>query len=171
MKNYLTILVLALLMGCQTTKNMGSAENNKPEAQASEKTEHDLSMYPEPTEDLQRHIIILAKEENEADYKIELYAGKTMEVDCNKHTLAGEFEKKSVEGWGYPYFEFKTSGHVMSTRMACPEDSWHKAFVEAPSILKRYNSKLPLVVYTPKGYEVRYRVWKHEGAEYKVAQE
>ncbi|RQW83332.1 MAG: proteinase inhibitor I4 serpin, partial [Methylococcus sp.] len=29
--------------------------------------------------------------------------------------------------------------------------------------LIRYNSKLPVVVYVPKGNEVRYRVWRADG--------
>ena len=33
-------------------------------------------------------------------------------------------------------------------------------FVSAQPQLVRYNSRLPLVVYAPEGYEVRYRIWK-----------
>ena len=34
----------------------------------------------------------------------------------------------------------------------------HK-FVQGPSQLIRYNSRIPIVVYVPKGAEVRYRIW------------
>ena len=34
-----------------------------------------------------------------------------------------------------------------------------KKFVTAPSLLVPYNSRLPIVVYVPEGYEVRYRIW------------
>ncbi len=167
----LSIMVLVLLMGCQSTKNMVSTDKNEKEGKETQNIGHDLSMYPEPGGELERHIIALPKKENEADYKIEFYAGKTMEVDCNKHTLAGELEEKTVLGWGYPFYEFNTDGNVMSTRMACAENSLHQAFVRANSMLIRYNSKLPIVVYIPEGYEVRYKIWNHDGTEYHATPE
>jgi ecotin len=36
--------------------------------------------------------------------------------------------------------------------------------------LQRYNSRMPIVVYVPKGAEVRYRIWK-AGKETNAAQE
>jgi ecotin len=46
--------------------------------------------------------------------------------------------------------------------MACPGRRRHEAFVQlrGDGYLVRYNSKLPLVVYAPDGFEVRYRVWR-----------
>jgi ecotin len=32
-------------------------------------------------------------------------------------------------------------------------------FVTAAPLLIRYNSRLPIVVYAPLGYEVKYRIW------------
>jgi ecotin len=159
MKIRLSVIILLMLMGCQSTKNMGSIDNKEFEQQSAQNIEHDLSMYPKPNAELTRHIITLPAKEKESDYKIELYAGKTMEVDCNKHSLTGELEEKTVSDWGYPYLVFNTNGNIISTRMACPEASLHEEFVQADSKLVRYNSKLPLVVYTPKGYEVKYHIW------------
>jgi len=34
-----------------------------------------------------------------------------------------------------------------------------KQFVHGEPLQIRYNSRLPVVVYAPKGYEVRYRIW------------
>jgi len=171
MNTRLSIIIFALLMGCQTTKDMGSTDNKEEAGKENQKIEHDLSMYAAATETLVRHIIALPKKENEFDYKIELYVGLNMEVDCNKHQLAGELLEKTVSGWGYPYFEFESSGQVMSTKMACPEESLHGAFVHANSMLIRYNSKLPIVVYTAGGYEVKYRIWKRDGKEYSATTE
>ncbi|MEN8799343.1 MAG: serine protease inhibitor ecotin [Flavobacteriaceae bacterium] len=162
----LSIIVITLLMGCQSAKNMGSLDEKETEGNTAQNIEHDLSMYPKPSAELTRHIIILPAKEEESDFKIELYAGKTMEVDCNKHTLAGELEEKTVSGWGYSYLEFTTNGNIISTRMACPEASLHEEFVHAGSKLVRYNSKLPIVVYTPTGYEVRYKIWNRDTKEY-----
>jgi len=45
--------------------------------------------------------------------------------------------------------------------MACPDGKKTDAFVPVvgEGFMLRYNSKLPVVVYVPKGVEVRYRVW------------
>ncbi|MOA43304.1 Ecotin precursor [compost metagenome] len=49
--------------------------------------------------------------------------------------------------------------------MACPEKTKTQKFVTAylgDNSLLRYNSKLPIVVYTPENIDVKYRVWKAE---------
>jgi ecotin len=35
-----------------------------------------------------------------------------------------------------------------------------KTFVTASPLYVPYNSRLPIVVYAPAGYEVRYRIWQ-----------
>ena len=47
--------------------------------------------------------------------------------------------------------------------MACPDGKKTEKFVTAylgDHSLLRYNSKLPIVVYTPENIEVKYRLWK-----------
>ena len=54
-------------------------------------------------------------------------------------------------------------GPIASTMMACPDGKKEKKFVTAylgDNSLLRYNSKLPIVVYTPENVEVKYRIWK-----------
>lgn len=49
--------------------------------------------------------------------------------------------------------------------MACPDGKKEKKFVTAylgDAGMLRYNSKLPIVVYTPDNVDVKYRVWKAE---------
>ena len=49
----------------------------------------------------------------------------------------------------------------MSTLMAPPPGtSDAKRFVTAAPLRIAYNSRLPVVVYVPQGYEVRYRIWE-----------
>jgi len=46
--------------------------------------------------------------------------------------------------------------------MACPPgDTKTEAFVlvRGTGFKQRYNSKLPVVVYVPKDFEVRFRIW------------
>ena len=50
---------------------------------------------------------------------------------------------------------------VMSTMMAPPEGGNQvEAFVAGSSLLVRYNSRLPIVIYAPNKYEIRYRTWE-----------
>jgi ecotin len=45
--------------------------------------------------------------------------------------------------------------------MACPEEEKRRIFVAVhlDDPMLRYNSKLPVVVYVPDGFSVRYRIW------------
>ncbi|ENO84028.1 serine protease inhibitor ecotin [Thauera linaloolentis] len=108
-----------------------------------------------------RYIVDLPALQNENEHKVELIAGKTMEVDCNARGMGGRWQDKTIEGWGYGYYELSGTGPVFSTMMACPEDSRREAFVQVggePKLV-RYNSKLPLVIYAPDDVEIRYRIW------------
>jgi len=40
--------------------------------------------------------------------------------------------------------------------MGCPENSEHKEFVTAKPIMIEYDYQVPVVVYVPKGYDVKY---------------
>lgn len=89
------------------------------------------------------------------------------EADCNRVALGGTLSSHTVSGWGYNYYRVDKIGQPMTTLMACPPD--HPTTIEFvtanfENVLVRYNSKLPLVVYVPDGFDVRYRVWTaHEG--------
>lgn len=120
-----------------------------------------LKPYPAAAAGYQRHVIELPAQANEAGHKVELIAGKTLEVDCNSQRLGGQWQEKTVEGWGYNYYELGQVGPAMSTLMACPDNSRKQAFVPVGGepLLVRYNSKLPLVIYAPADVQVRYRIW------------
>jgi len=68
-------------------------------------------------------------------------------------------QKKTIKGWGYSYYEFTTKGHSISTRMGCPDTTLIEKFISSQSELSSYNSKLPTVIYCPKGLEVKYAIW------------
>ena len=123
-----------------------------------------LKPYPAAESGYARHVIDLIPRANEGDYKVELLAGKTQEVDCNIHRLGGQWEEKTVGGWGYTYYRLGEIGPGISTLMGCPDNSKRVAFVPAGGEppLVRYNSKLPLVIYAPKDVEIRYRLWNAE---------
>ena len=122
-----------------------------------------MKPYPAPAAGYQRFAIELAPQSNEDRFKIEILAGKILPVDCNKVVLGGELSEKVAEGWGYTYYVLEKVGPPASTKMVCPPgDSPKPTFVPVRSqqALVRYNSKLPLVVYVPDGFEVRYRIWQ-----------
>lgn len=124
-----------------------------------------LKPYPAAAAGYNRHVIELPAQADETEYKVEIIAGQTLDVDCNLQRLSGQWQEKTVEGWGYSYYELSQVGPTRSTLMACPDSSRKQAFVSVGGEphLVRYNSKLPLVIYVPKDVEVRYRLWSAVG--------
>ena len=119
-----------------------------------------LKSFPETMEDYDRYVIYLPQHDNEEALRLEVIPGIMKEVDCNSHWLMGKIEKAVVEGMGYNYMIFKSDGSIASTRMACPDDELTEKFIAAEGNFGRYNSQLPVVIFVPKGIELKYKVWK-----------
>ena len=122
--------------------------------------------YPAAEKGMKRIVIHLDAQKDEFSWKVELIVGKTLETDgVNRVALMGKIEERSVEGWGYTFYraEIKSDG-MISTRIGVdPNQPKVQQFVTLmPYGPVRYNSRLPIVVYIPEGYEVRYRFWKAE---------
>lgn len=130
-------------------------------AQSKQDMEKALEPFPKATEGMVRHVIELKKKSDESKFMVEIIPGKVMSVDCNIHRLMGKIEEKDVQGWGYTYYEFTSDGRTSSTMMMCNKPNENK-FVSGETKIVRYNSKLPIVIYAPQGYEVKYRIWKAE---------
>lgn len=121
----------------------------------------DLTAFPAAQSGQTRHVIALPAHPDEEALKVELIVGKTIRVDCNNHRFGGALEERTAQGWGYTYYVLDDLGTGVSTLMGCPPGSERDAFVRSgPETLTRYNSRLPLVVYTPDDVQVRYRVWR-----------
>lgn len=164
---YLKLIAVSLIfVGCVSVKvnskrgDTVKSDNDTNIVKQSPKQTHDTSMYPKAKDGYQQRIITLDKKTNEDNYKLEIYVGKTMLTDCNTYGLTGQFIEAVAEGWGYPYWEFNSNGQVRSTMMSCQDDTKKETFVRGEKKLLRYNSKLPVVVYVPKGFEVRYAIWE-----------
>jgi len=153
MKHLTKIMLLAVVLVSFT--GVACAQNRK----VMEEREKLLSPYPQAEKGMVRHVIFLDKKSDESMFKIELIPGKMMNVDCNLHSLMGNIEEKDVPGWGYSYYVFTSNGQTRSTMMACNKPNEDR-FVMSQSMLVRYNSKLPLVIYAPEGYEIKYSIWK-----------
>lgn len=123
----------------------------------------ELEAFPPARDGMERFVIALPHKERgeEDDFRVELIVGKEMLTDgVNLVRLGNAIERRNLEGWGYPYYEVTGSSETISTLMAPPEGAPQvKAFVTAAPLQVRYNSRLPIVVYAPSGYEVRYRIW------------
>lgn len=145
-------LPMALLVSCANLP----AEKSDP-----------LEAFPAAKESMQRFVIVLpAKQRSEEEsLKVELISGKEMLTDgVNRVRLANAIETRSLKGWGYSYYEVTGSSKVLTTLMAPPEGApMVTAFVTGAPALVRYNSRLPIVVYVPKGLELRYRIWRARG--------
>jgi|LakMenEpi03Aug12_release.lakeMendotaPanAssembly.Ray.scaffolds.fasta_scaffold683057_2 ecotin len=133
-----------------------------------------LDAFPKAAEDQSRFVIRVPEADDEFAFKVELIIGKTVPTDgVNRHFFAGKVEEKDLKGWGYSYFEMKELGPMAGTLMKpLPGGKQVDTFVAVNSQLplQRYNSRMPIVVYVPKGAEVRYRIWK-AGKETNAAQE
>jgi len=124
--------------------------------------DYGMKPYPVPETGYQRQVFRVPAVEDEADRKIEILVGKTMAVDCNRTWFGADLKHHTAEGWGFPYYVLDKVGPAASTMMACPpgeEKSDAFVRVQGEGFLQRYNSKLPVVVYVPDGFEVRYRIW------------
>ena len=123
-----------------------------------------LKAFPPAQEGKIRLVIELPQKEKEIERncKVELIPGKTMQTDgVNLTRLGVNIVPHPLKGWGYTFYELTGDGTSVSTLMAVPEGTkGKKTFVHGKSIQVRYNSLLPIVIYVPEGYEVRYRIWK-----------
>ncbi len=147
MKNLSLFLFATLIIGCGSSQTKEISQTM------------DISMFPKAKNNEVQRYISLKPLNNEENYKVELFITKEMEVDCNQHSLQCNIEVKDLQGWGYDYYIFKSDGKTMSTMMMCPETSKTKKDIPSDSKLIRYNSKLPIVVYLPEGYKLKYKIW------------
>ena len=127
-------------------------------------------MFPSPEEGVVRYVIEVPKQSNESDYRVELLVGKEMLADCNLRGLNGKVEKKPLKGWGYSYYSVSDIQQGPHTMMICNEPAKERFVAMHFPKLLRYNSRLGTVVYVPKGYEVRYRIWQADAKMHQAVQ-
>jgi ecotin len=124
----------------------------------------ELKAFPPAKEGMERFVIVLPQKERgqEDAFQVKISVGKDMLTDgVNLVRLGNTIEPRPLPGRGYTYYEVTGSSETLSTMMAPPTGApMVKTFVTASPLHVRYNSRLPIVVYVPTGYEVRYRIWQ-----------
>lgn len=122
--------------------------------------------FPPAEAGMVRRVLHLPPQEDEALFRVELLAGKTVAIDPhNRYFFAGTITTDTIPGWGYPHYTVSVLGPMAGTRMAVPPGTPNvPRFVPLAGepLLIRYNSKLPVVVYAPAEAEIRYRIWRTE---------
>lgn len=122
-----------------------------------------MKAFAPATPGMVRFVLNVPKKDDEHSFKVELQVGKTVEVDAaNNYFFAGKIEEETIQGWGFPRYNVTKLGPMAGTLMAVdPNIPKVKRFIPLGGgpYLIRYNSRLPIVVYTPEGTEVRYRIW------------
>lgn len=122
-----------------------------------------LKAFPESLPGYDRYVLLLTslpEVQKTTEIKVEIIPGKMEKVDCNTHSLNGNISTKTVEGWGLEYLVFDSDGKYSSTRMGCPDQNLSEKFISGQTQTISYNSEAPTVIFVPKGFEVKYRIWK-----------
>jgi ecotin len=159
MKSF-TLLLLAVCMSLDPAAAETEAERN-------------LKAFPPADEGMVRHVLMLPPQQDEDSLRVELRIGKTVRTDAvNRYFFAGNLQAVNIDGWGFTRYVLPELGPMGGTLMApdpnAPEVERFITLGGEPQLL-RYNSRLPLVVYVPKGVEVRHRIWR-AGPEVKPVQ-
>jgi len=134
----------------------------------------DLKPYPEAVAGEKRWVIQLnpllkpptntSISNNPSDWRVQLLVGKELELDCNLHRFTGRLRSEVLPGFGYTVYRAEQLGAMLSTKKACPSQGLSKQFVPLggnPFVLP-FNASVPIVIYAPDGFQVRYRLWKAE---------
>ena len=120
-----------------------------------------IKPFPKPHAGDKRLVIRLPARANENALLVRVTSGKLGRVDCNNQAYTGTLETKTLQGWGYNFYVLRTKGEAMSTLMACPPNSARTAFVPVAGAEQTlsYNSRMPLIYYVPKDFNVQYEVF------------
>ena len=122
-----------------------------------------MKAFPPAEAGMVRYILQLPELEDESTARVELIVGQTVQVDeANTYFFGGEIEKETIKGWGYTRYLVKKIGPMAGTLMGVdPNAPKVDRFITlgGDPYLIRYNSRMPVVVYVPEGFEARYRLW------------
>jgi ecotin len=126
-----------------------------------------MKAFPPAEDGMVRYVLQLPQHEDESAFKVELIVGQTVQIDAqNRYFFSGRIEAESIAGWGYSRYIVRKIGPMGGTLMAVDPDApkvMRFITLGGEPYLVGYNSRLPIVIYLPKGTEVRYRLWSAGG--------
>ncbi len=121
-----------------------------------------LDAFPDAQAGATRFVIHLPEmARSEEHYALEIVAGRVIRTDgVNRARMDTVIDPRPLEGWGFTYYVVTGTGQVASTLMAPPPGIEPvEAFVHGTPLRLPYNSRMPVVIYAPEGFELRYRIW------------
>lgn len=122
-----------------------------------------IKAFPPAGKGMVRYVLQLPKQADESAFKVELIVGKTVHVDeRNSYFFVSNIEEEAIMGWGFTQYKVSKLGPMAGTLMAVDPNAPKVArfiTIGGDPYIIRYNSRVPVVVYVPKGVEVRYRIW------------
>jgi ecotin len=121
-----------------------------------------LASFRAATDDEVRFVVRLPPQPDEGKHQIELLVGREQPLDCNAAHYVGKLHHKTLLRKGTLYYTVRAVEGPVVAQAQCPDAAKRDAFVslEGDPYMVRYDSGAPIVVYVPKGFEVRYRVWQ-----------
>ena len=162
MKRHLLLplaLAAALPFACACAAENAPAAEPKLDPGAVKYLNHP-NLYPVAKEGESRHHFIPPVRPDEDACKIEISASKVMEADsANMQRISGSFEEVNIEGWGFSYYRLAADESRTISTLVGGGHPVKKPVPVAQNLFIRYNSKLPVVVIAPAGYDIHYRVW------------
>ena len=125
-----------------------------------------MKAFPPAEEGMVRYVLQLPQQKDESALRVELLVGRTVQIDAqNRYFFGGQIETETIAGWGFPRYMVRKIGPLAGTLMAIDPDAPKvERFITLGGelFLILYNSRLPVVIYLPKGFEARYRLWSAE---------
>ncbi len=156
-----SVAAFSLLLG--TAVSVQATKPSPPPGWNPSAPHTDLKAFPAPAPGMKQFVINLPTQANPESFRVGIIAGRMEETDgINQVGIAGRLTEKILQGWGYNYFEIEgADGPSMTTLIGVPPGTPRVTkFITLPEHLMTYNSRLPIVVYAPDNFEVRYRIYK-----------
>ncbi len=118
-----------------------------------------LESFPKPRVNWQM-FIILPKKPDMDGLKLEIVAGKTVSRDaCNTAAFDADLVRKEIPDTHHVYYELNQENpKIVGTLMGCKEPAIKKYTPSKPHFVE-LNRSYPIVVYVPKSFTVKYRLW------------
>jgi len=126
---------------------------------------NNIELFPPAENGYQRYIVEVPHKGEENIYKLELQIGKVLYMDCNEYRFDGKVEIKALDNSNKTYLVVSNIGKTKAlTGKKCKEKRKDKfVFLSiSDKLWKKYDSSTPQVIYVPKEYEVRFRIWEAE---------